>query len=230
MKTSRPIGRPIASPNHDTRALLLDAATELFAETGVAATTFATIARRAGLTPAMAHYHFDHRDQLLDAVVDERFIPLLRRVWDPVEPGLPPSELLAGFVHRLIEQTKRFPWVPSTWMREILNERGLLRSRVIRRLPFEKIRVLGGAIAAGQRSGTVNRNLDPLLVVFSALGLVMLHMATIRIWADIFERRALSPRAMERHITSLILHGTSLLASPQPHPSSGSKRNLRSKP
>jgi hypothetical protein len=41
-----------------TRESLLDAAVALFAEQGVAATSSAKIAARAGVTPAMVHYHF----------------------------------------------------------------------------------------------------------------------------------------------------------------------------
>ena len=43
---------------------------KLFARQGVAATTFAAIAKRAGLTPAMMHYYFKAREHLLDCVVD----------------------------------------------------------------------------------------------------------------------------------------------------------------
>ena len=68
-------GRPAASLDRDARELLLTAATELFAEQGVAATDLRTIAKRAGLTPAMLHYYFKDREQLLDVVVEERLCP-----------------------------------------------------------------------------------------------------------------------------------------------------------
>jgi AcrR family transcriptional regulator len=40
----------------NTRELLLDAATTLFAEKGIAATTMAEIAASVGVNPAMIHY------------------------------------------------------------------------------------------------------------------------------------------------------------------------------
>ena len=202
-------GRPLAKPERDTRALLLNATTALFAEQGVAATSFSTIARRAGLTPAMVHYHFDDREQLIDAVVEERLVPFIHAVWDPVRPGLEPSELIRGLVQRLLEQIGKAPWVPSTWMREILNEGGLLRERIFRRLPFDRVRMVGHAIARGQAAGNANLELDPLLLVFSTLGLVMLHMATIGVWAGAFHRSRPSFKAMQRHITGLLLYGLS---------------------
>lgn len=205
--TSASPGRPVASLERDARELLLTAATELFAEQGVAATTFATIAKRAGLTPAMVHYYFKDREQLLDSVVEERLCLLLAYVWDPVEQGDDPADLIRGIVQRLLEGIEQMPWVPSTWMREILNEGGLLRGRMLRRLPYGKVRIVSEAIARGQAGHTLNPDLDPLLVVFSTLGLVMLHMATVKVWAEIFQRKPLSSQVIRRHITGLLLDG-----------------------
>jgi TetR/AcrR family transcriptional regulator len=205
--STRSPGRPAGSLDRDARDLLLTAATELFAEQGVAATTFATIAQRAGLTPAMLHYYFRDREQLLDAVVDERLAGLIASVWNPVEPGATPTELIRGIVERMLACIEQMPWVPSTWMREVLNEGGLLRSRVLGHLPLEKVRLVGEAIARGQASNEINPDLDPSLIVFSVLGLVMLHMATVRFWAEIFQREVSSRTAMCRHITGLLLRG-----------------------
>lgn len=200
-------GRPVANPDRDARELLITAAAELFAEQGVAATSFATIAKRAGLTSAMVHYYFTGRDQLLDAVVEERVYPFMDYVWDPVKPGGDATETIAGVVERLLRGIERAPWIPSTWMREILNEGGLLRDRALRRLPFDKVRIVAEAIREGQTCQALNPELNPLLVVFSVLGLVMLHMATVKIWAEIFHRRPLTRKALGRHIRGLILDG-----------------------
>ena len=186
----------------------------------MAATSFSTIARRAGLTPAMVHYHFRDRDKLIDAVVEERLVPLLHYVWNPVQPGDPPEELLSGLVTRLLDQVARAPWLPSTWMREILNDDGLLRGRMLQRLPIAKVRIVGEALAQGMSGGRVNPDIDPLLTVFSAVGLVMLHAATLRIWADVFERPALDTEALRRHITGILLKGISPLPTLNHEPAS----------
>ena len=205
--TKRPPGRPIASIDGETRQLLLGTATELFAEQGVAATTFALIAQRAGLTPAMMHYYFADRDALIDAVVHERLAPLIASVWDPVRPHDSAPTILRGVVERLLEGIERNPWLPSTWMREVLNEGGLLRDRVLRRLPLERVRLVGQAMIKGQKDGTVHADLDPILIVFSALGLVMLHSATARFFAEIFHRDVPARKTLQRHITGVLLHG-----------------------
>lgn len=211
--STRPAGRPVARPGRDARELLLTAATELFAAHGVAATTFAMIAKRAGMTPAMLHYYFTDRDSLLDAVVDERLVTLMASVWDPVQPGAAAGDMLCGVVERLLAGIERNPWVPSTWMREVLNDEGLLRSRVVRRLPFEKVRLVGEAMVRGQKGGLVHAEIDSVLVVFSAIGLVMLHMATLQFFAETFHRPVPENKAICRHITGLLLHGVERQAS-----------------
>ena len=206
-KSIRPPGRPSATGKYDAREYLLDAATELFAVQGVAATTFATIAKRAGLTPAMLHYYFKDRDQLLDAVVQERLLRLVSGVWDPVDPGADASESIRGIVERLLEGIEKMPWIPSTWMREVLNEDGLLRERILRHLPYQKVQSVATAIASGQKQESLNPDLDPLLTVFSTLGLVMLHMASVKMWAQAFHREPLSRQSIQRHVTGLLLDG-----------------------
>ncbi len=200
-------GRPAASLERNARELLLTAATELFAQQGVAATTFAMIAKRAGLTPAMLHYYFQDREELLDVVVEERIGRVIAQVWEPVEAGASAPDLIRGIVERLLDGIEQMPWIPSTWMREILNEGGLLRDRVLRHLPFDKISILAKAVAEGQVRQRLNPELDPVLTVFSTLGLVMLHMATVNFWAETFHRKPLSRKAMRRHITGLLLDG-----------------------
>lgn len=206
-KSGRLPGRPTLHSGLYAREKLIEAATELFAKQGVAATTFAMIAQRAELTPAMLHYYFKDRDQLLDAVVTERLAPLIVGVWGSVTAGADPAEIIGGVVERMLAGIEKMPWVPSTWMREVLNEDGLLRGRVVRYLPFEKIGILSQSVAKAQRAGAANAEIDPGLVVFSVIGLVMMHMATVKLWAEIFGRKAPDRAALSRHITGLLIHG-----------------------
>lgn len=206
-KSKRSPGRPTAGVDGEARELLLTAAAELFAKQGVAATSFAEIAKRVGLTPAMMHYYFRDRDHLLDCLVGERLAGLVASVWDPVTQGTVPAAAIGGIVERTLIGIDRMPWIPSTWMREVLNEGGLLRSRVLRQLPLEKARMVSEAIAQGQGRGVLNREIDPVMIVFSAIGLVMMHSATARFYAQIFQRRLPDRESLRRHITALLLHG-----------------------
>jgi AcrR family transcriptional regulator len=223
-QSRRPPGRPAARSEGQTRELLLTAATQLFAEHGAAATSFALIAQRVGLTPAVVHYYFRERDDLLDAVVDERLAPLIASVWDPVCPNDAVPNMVRGVVDRLLAGVEHNPWVPSTWMREILNPGGLLRTRVLRRLPLDKVRMIGQAVVRGQQDGAIYADLDPVLLVFSMLGLVMLHMATASLVGEVFRTDVPSRAIVARHITGVLLHG---LERPAVAPSRSAHRKAR---
>ncbi|WP_312543154.1 TetR/AcrR family transcriptional regulator [Achromobacter mucicolens] len=207
-------GRPPRPENATARANLLDLATQLFAAQGVAATTIANIAQRAGVTPAMLHYYFKSRDQLIDAVVLERIVPVIGYVWAPVplEPGgaaggpaadgppaggtpappLPdPASAARGFiteiVGRVVQSATEKPWLPSLWMHEVVNEGGQLRDRVLRHLPSDRLQAFAGLIAECQRRGAITPGVEPRLVFLSILGMTLLPLATSNLWRRIWQ-------------------------------------------
>jgi AcrR family transcriptional regulator len=195
-------------PESDARGQLLDAAIALFAERGIANTTVAQIAAAGLVTSAMVHYWFDTREHLLDAVVEDRLAPLFRAIWEPVdvERGAP-LELVQGIVRRMIDVTEKAPWLPSLWLREIVNEGGLLREQALRHIPVKRVAGFGQNIARGQARGEVNDGIEPLLLFNSILALVMLPRATAKIWRRVNPTVNLDRTALERHVTALLMHG-----------------------
>lgn len=207
-------GRRARVPAGDGRRQLLDAAIELFAERGIANTTIAQIAVAGRVTAAMVHYWFDSREKLLDALVEERLAPLFHTVWDPVPAhNERPAELVAGVLHRLFQVTGANPWVPSLWMREIINEGGLLRERALRHVPHDRVRAFATALARAQQRDEINRDIEPSVLLLSILALVMVPQATGRLWQRLNPQANLALPALERHVTGLLLHGIAGSAS-----------------
>lgn len=62
--------------NTDTKTRILDAAEELFAESGYQSTTLRQITAEAGVNLAAVNYHFGSKEALLEAVFERRLIPL----------------------------------------------------------------------------------------------------------------------------------------------------------
>lgn len=60
----------------DTKTSILDAAEDLFAERGIAATSIRGIARAAGVNLAAINYHFGSKDGLIRLVFERRMKPL----------------------------------------------------------------------------------------------------------------------------------------------------------
>ena len=89
------------SPGAATRPArdrLLEAAGELFYESGIAATGVDAVLRRAGVSPATMYAHFAGKDALVAAYLEQRF-HRWRESWDEVLAGLgdPVDRLLSVF-------------------------------------------------------------------------------------------------------------------------------------
>jgi AcrR family transcriptional regulator len=193
----------------DVRARLLDAAVHLFSEQGVSGTTVAEIAARVGVTSAMVHYYFKTKDQLLDAVVVEKLIgEFIAFVAGGMEgQGDDPFALTAGLVGRIVEASDRMPWLPPLWVREVISAGGSLREKLIQRVDLSKPERFKACIAAGQKRGVVNSDLNPQLLFMSIIGLTMLPLSMAKSWDRIPLIGKVSKQDLARHVIALLMHG-----------------------
>ena len=199
--------RPSGAHGEQAREQLLDIALELFARQGIGETTLGAIAREAGVTPAMVHYYFKTRDQLLDMLIDERFVPLraeLARVFN--DPDSEPVDTLA-----------RFRGDARRDGRQISVVRGALGARDDQRRRTAAS-AHGGALrrrAQGprrssasrgwQKEGKLNPSLEPSLVFASLFGLTVFPLATSRWRGE--GNRTLSAEQLARHVVALLMNG-----------------------
>lgn len=209
-------GRPVAAADSDMRELLLDTATALFAEQGVAATSISEIAARAGVTSAMIHYYFKTRDRLLDAVVKERLGRFVAIVDKGISEGSGEAQaMIRELVKRIISATEEMPWLPPLWIREIASDGGQLRERLLQLLPPELQQRFGACVAAGQEKGTVNPDIHPQLLFVSVIGLTLFPLAVAKIWQRLPTLKELGRQGVADHATALLLYG--LVGAKQKH-------------
>ncbi len=101
---------PSASDHRATADRLLDAAEQLFADQGVAATSLRQITTAASANLASVGYHFGSKDGLLREVLGRRILPvnvIRLRLLDELETrSAPPSieEILDAFLRPIFEQ------------------------------------------------------------------------------------------------------------------------------
>jgi len=207
-------GRPTRD-SADQRSHLLDCAIACFVMRGIGATSLRAIATQAHVTPALLHYYFGDKEQLLAAIVEERLMPALTLVRAPVaEAGEDVAELVAGFVNGMGEAIDRHPWLPSLWVREVLCEGGALRdvmfSRVAPQLPL----MLAQRFAQAQAAGRLNPDLDPRLLVISLVGLTLFPAAGAPIWRRVFNADDIDGKALRAHTTALLDRGLQMPPGP----------------
>jgi len=130
----------LTAKSHDeTRRLLLEAAGEVFAETGFRDATVREICRRAGANVAAINYHFGDKNTLYLEVLRyahgkalDKYPPLLG-----LPEGAPAEKKLRAFIHSLL--LRIFDKGPNSWhgklmSREMIEPTGALDSLVEERI------------------------------------------------------------------------------------------------
>ncbi|WP_043309605.1 TetR/AcrR family transcriptional regulator [Pseudomonas sp. ML96] len=206
-KTPRAPGRPTADATAQ-RELLLNTATDLFSSQGIQATSLRAIAERTGVTPALLNYYFGGKEGLVDAMVEERFLPLVMGAAEELrQAGDDPQELVAAFVRHMSHNVAAHPWISQLWVREILCEGGVLRERLMDRVAPLVPLLLAQKFAAAQARGALNPELDPRLLVVSLIGVTLLPYAAAPIWRGVFANPQIGNEALIAHTLALLKGG-----------------------
>lgn len=204
----RPRGRPATGT--DQREALLDAAIALFGERGSAATSQSAIARRAAVTPALLNYYFGSRQTLLEAVIEERLMPLI----GPIPAGIAhldanadPRQVLSQLVAGMIQNITAAPWLPPLWVHEILSEGGQMREQLLDRVVLQTAPRVRALTECGQSVGLINPDLDARLLLVSLVGLTIFMLAAEPIWRRFPDSADIDNDTLTRHVLALLNSG-----------------------
>lgn len=199
-------GRPRAD-DANQRERLLDAAIDCYRRDGIAATSARSIAKAAGVTPALVNYYFGGKERLLDAVVAERIMPAVTGVKAHLEAaGDDPRALADAFVRGLHAAVAERPWFPSLWVREVLSDNGALREMLLKQVAPATAQPLARRFAGAREHGALPAGVDPRLLVVSLMGLTMFPLAATPIWQRVLDARDVDADALERHTLALLAH------------------------
>ncbi len=209
-RRGRTPGRPLGE-GVDLRAGLLDATVACFARHGIAGSSLRQIATEAGVTPALLHYYFGGKEALLEAVIEERLMPVMQGLRGPLlQAGDDPGALIRGFVRTVLATALAHPWLPQLWVREVLHEGGGLRQLMQQRVGPMLPRALAARFVEMQAQGRLNPRLDPRLLVVSLIGQTMFMAASAPIWRGIFDAGDVDVDALCNHVLALLEYGLEL--------------------
>lgn len=102
------------------RALIIEAAEEVFAEQGFTGATTAAIAARAGLPKANLHYYFGTKEALyravLSGILDLWLAPLAE-----IMPDADPATALAGYIRAKVLMARDKPLASRVFANEVIS-------------------------------------------------------------------------------------------------------------
>lgn len=203
-------GRP-AADGADLRERLLDAAIACYVRQGIAGASLRMIATEAGTTPALLHYYFGDKQQLQEAVAQERVLPTLGIVIaEMTSAGDDIAAVIAAFVRGVGKAVASAPWLPPLWVREVLCEGGALRGLLVDTIVPKVPALLVQRLAQAQRKGGLNPDLDPRLLVVSLVGLTLFPAASAGIWKSVFGAHDVTPDMLHQHTIALLDRGLEL--------------------
>lgn len=202
-------GRPLRGAS-DLRESLLDAAIACFARKGIDGTSLRDIAAQGNVTPALLHYYFGDKTQLRQAMIEERLLPAIAALREPLAAAEDTADLIAAFVGGVGAIVARHPWLPSLWVREVLCEGGALRDVLFKAIGPQVPQMMAKRFAQARTQGEINPDLDPRLLMVSLIGLTLFPAAAAPLWRRLFAADDLDYEALRKHTLTLLDRGLEL--------------------
>ncbi len=144
MSPAKTLSRTLRTDGEATRARLLDAAGQLFAQQGFAETTSKAIAQLAGADLASINYHFGSRNGLYRAVLLEahRRVVDLEDIQRIAASGIDAEQRLRAVLDGIVRRAKRpKAWHPRVLARELMAPSSHLQVLVEEAVPPKMIAI-----------------------------------------------------------------------------------------
>lgn len=192
---------PSPSSDAGARDRILTHSMRLFAEHGFEGTSLRMIAEAAGLQKGSLVYHFDSKEAIREAVLDQ----LVAR-WKDVLPQiiLTASTGENRFERTLAECIRFFQSDPDrarVLLRELLDNPEGLKQRIAAQItPW--LALLAERIEAGKREGSIYEEVDPMMYIWGVVVMTLTAMAAAPLAPAVIGAKAPGTR-VKREITRI---------------------------
>ena len=158
--------------DQDTSDAILDAAEELFAKQGFAATTTKQIGSAAGVNPALIHYYFGNKEGLYRALLRRLFESIMARGAEQLATSPPPDAAVRALIGIQSDTMVAHPSFPRLLARELVDHGMTHAGDSLNRLSETLFRRLCELIQGGQEAGIFRPDMDPRFAAVSTISLV----------------------------------------------------------
>ncbi|MBX3274922.1 MAG: TetR/AcrR family transcriptional regulator [Sandaracinaceae bacterium] len=164
---------PRAAAAQETRKKLVRAAAELFAEQGLSGPSLDAICARAGFTRGAFYVHFESREDLIVAVVEQVMGGFIDAMIAGGEAGADLSQIILGFT--LAVEAGQFPFPGGVRPHQVLEactRSATLRDKYVELISTARAR-LADTVRRGQAAGTIRADASPDAVAQLLLATVL---------------------------------------------------------
>jgi AcrR family transcriptional regulator len=157
-----------------TKQKIIDAAIQLFSRKGFHSTSLSELAEATGLTKGALYHHFESKDTLFYAVLENlRFLWRERVFRDMLQKkgALERLETLFDNHACLIEERETFCLVLSSLVMEMDNVNSEFMD-ALREIFADLTALIQRVIEKGQENGEIRKNLDPYLLSLNLVGMM----------------------------------------------------------
>lgn len=208
----------------ESRAAILHAAAQEFAEHGIAGARTDAIAREARVNKALLYYYFKDKETLYSAVLDEAFGGLKSSVFAVLDSDLPPKEKILAYAGAYFDFIATNQLYPRLMQREMMRAREG-QSHHIDKIIGNYIRPIFERVAEVMQKGIAAsefRPVNPAHFVPSMIAMIVFYFSSAPMMQKIVGFNPLTPeRIAERRAAVLDFISAALFV---PSPTQGARR------
>ena len=187
-----------------TQQSILQAATEAFAERGLAGARLELIAERAGINKRLIYYYFGDKDGLFRAVLELAYARIREAERALELEAVAPAE----GVRRLVAFTWQY-YLDHPEFLTLLNTENLHRAahlqdvERVRALNSPLIETLGDVLERGRREGVFRGGVDAVQLYVSIAALSYFYLSNSHTLSAVFGRDLMTPKALNERLSHM---------------------------
>jgi TetR/AcrR family transcriptional regulator len=190
----------------ESRAAILRAAAQEFAELGIAGARTDAIARAARVNKALLYYYFKDKETLYGAVLDNAFSGMKTNIFHVLDSDLPPREKILAYVGAYFDFIASNQIYPKLMQREMMRARegdSVHINRLVKTYFQPIYRRVGELLHKGIAEGEF-RKVDPVHFIPSMVAMIVFYFSSAPVMQRIVRFNPLTPeRIAERRAAVL---------------------------
>ena len=190
----------------ESRAAILRAAAQEFAEHGIAGARTDAIARAARVNKALLYYYFKDKETLYGAVLDNAFSGMKTNIFQVLDSDLPPREKILAYVGAYFDFIASNQIYPKLMQREMMRPRegdSVHINRLVKTYFQPIYRRVGELLHKGIAEGEF-RKVDPAHFIPSMVATIVFYFSSAPVMQRIVRFNPLTPeRIAERRAAVL---------------------------